>query len=35
MAPVREYMRKAGGDRSILEKGRVEVCFRCDAKLKY
>ena len=27
MAPVREYMKQAGGDRSILEKGRVEV--RC------
>ena len=25
MIPVREYMREAGGDRALLEKGRIEV----------
>lgn len=25
MAPVREYMKSTGGDRTILEKGREEV----------
>ncbi len=26
MSPVREFVRETGGDRDLLEKGRIEVC---------